>query len=59
MIFLKENFFFLQSCKGENKKYTMWFSYMLAELNDEELPYAFNNYYNDRDFGKRLKRKRL
>ena len=32
---------------------------MLAELNDEELPYAFSDYYNDRNFGKRLKRKRL
>ena len=49
-LFEREFFGFLQLCKGENKKYTMWFSYMLAELNDEELPYAFSDYYNDRDF---------
>ena len=59
-LFEREFFGFLQSCKGENKKYTMWFSYMLAELNDEELPYAFSDYYNDRDFwqtsqGKKIK----
>lgn len=38
----------------------MWFSYMLAELNDEELTYAFSDYYNDRNFwqtsqGKKIK----
>ena len=56
----REFFGFLQLCKGKNKKYTMWFSYMLAELNEEELPYAFSDYYNDRDFwqtsqGKKIK----
>ena len=59
-LFEREFFGFLQLCKGENKKYTMWFSYMLAELNDEELTYAFSDYYNDRNFwqtsqGKKIK----
>ena len=58
-LFEREFFGFLQLCKGENKKYTMWFSYMLAELNEEELPYAFSDYYNDRDFWQTSQKKKI
>jgi hypothetical protein len=32
---------------------------MLAQLNEVELPYAFSNYYNDRDFWQTSQGKRL
>lgn len=59
-LFEEEHFEFLQLCKGENKKYTAWFSSMLIQLDREELPYAFSDYYNDRNFwqtsqGKKIK----
>lgn len=40
-LFEKELLDFLQLGKGENKKYSTWFSSMQAQLIEEELPYAF------------------
>lgn len=40
-LFLKENFEFLEHCKGENKEYENWYGGMLEQLTKDELPYAF------------------
>ncbi len=41
-LFIKENFEFIEHCKGENKEYATWYSKMLAQLTTkDELPYAF------------------
>lgn len=39
-LFLKENFEFLKDSKGENKEYENWYSEMLEQLSNDELPYA-------------------
>ncbi|MFT4154119.1 hypothetical protein [Parafilimonas sp.] len=40
-LFVKENFEFIEHCKGENEAYTKWYSSILAQLKKGELPYAF------------------
>jgi hypothetical protein len=44
--FERENFNFLRSCIGENKEYIGWYSRMLDTLEEEELPYAFSDYFS-------------
>lgn len=58
-LFEKEHLDFLQLCKGENKKYTAWFSSMLTQLDREELPYAFSDYYDDKNFWKTSQGKKI
>jgi hypothetical protein len=40
-LFVKENFKFLELCKGQNNEYTTWYGGMLKQLLNDELPYAF------------------
>jgi hypothetical protein len=40
-LFINENFEFIEHCKGENKEYKEWYSRMLEQLTNDELPYAF------------------
>jgi hypothetical protein len=40
-LFLKENFEFLEDSKGEHKEYENWYSEMLEQLSNDELPYAW------------------
>jgi len=40
-LFIKENFEFLEHCKGVNEEYAKWYSEMLEKLTKDELPYAF------------------
>ena len=48
------------SCRGSESAYSLWFSEMLKQLEEGELPYAFSDYYNDPDYwqtntGKKIK----
>lgn len=51
-LFLKENSDFLEQCKGDNKEYVKWFAEMVDNLNEGELPYAFDDYFPPSDFWK-------
>ncbi len=51
-LFIKERHDFIETCKGENKEYTEWFSEMVNSLETEELPYAFSDYFSPTDFWK-------
>jgi hypothetical protein len=49
-VFMKDNVEFLGRCKGEDREYIDWYSAMLTQLNREELPYAFSDYFSATDF---------
>lgn len=49
-LFLKENFEFADQCRGENRDYMLWYSGMLENLSEGELPYAFADYFSPTDF---------
>lgn len=51
-LFMKENFEFLEHCKGVNEEYEKWYSEMLEQLKKDELPYAFADYFSPTDFWK-------
>ena len=59
-LFVKENFEFIQYCKGTNEEYEKWYSEMLTQLGKGELPYAFADYFSPTDYwetseGKQIK----
>lgn len=39
-LFMKENFEFLELCKGVNEEYEKWYSGMLEQLSEDEIPFA-------------------
>jgi len=43
-IFEEENTDFLAICKGESREYVEWFSGLVSQLREGELPYAFEDY---------------
>ena len=49
-IFEKEHINFLALCKGENREYVEWYKEMLNKLQEEELPYAFSDYFHATEF---------
>ena len=49
-LFEKENMEFLVKCKGESHEYVEWFSKMINKLQEEELPYAFAEYFSPDDY---------
>ena len=48
-LFIKENFEFLENCKGENNEYIKWYSDMLLQLKKDELPYAYADWEMQED----------
>jgi type I restriction enzyme, S subunit len=51
-IFEREHMRFLESCKGKNKDYVEWYQNMLSHLEEDELPYAFAEYFSPTDYWK-------
>jgi len=49
-LFEKEEADFLEKCKGEDREYAEWYSEMLNKLEEEELPYAFGEYFGSAEF---------
>ena len=49
-LFTKENFEFITCCKGRNEEYTKWYSGMLKQIKEHELPYAFGDYEMQKGF---------
>lgn len=43
-LFIKENFEFIEHCKGINEEYIEWYSKILKKLKKDELPYAFADF---------------
>ena len=43
--FERENLEFLQHCKGGNRIYTQWYKEALEQLEPNELPYAYCDYF--------------
>ena len=43
-LFMRENFEFLEHCKGVNEEYQKWYIGMLEQLTKDELPYAFDDW---------------
>lgn len=45
-IFVRENEGFIELCKGKDERYTKWYSEMVAQLDEDELPYAYADYFS-------------
>lgn len=41
ILFVKENSEFIEHCKGTNEAYEIWYTNMLEQLKEDELPYAY------------------
>jgi len=53
--FINENLGFIEHCKGNNETYVKWYEEMLDNLEENELPYAFADYFPPTDFWKTTK----
>lgn len=51
-LFIEENLDFVEHCKGKNEKYEKWYDEMVEGLLNDELPYAFDDYFSPTDFWK-------
>lgn len=49
-LFIKENPDFITHCSGKNEVYEKWYGEMVESLEEEELPYAFADYFYPDDF---------
>ena len=58
-IFIEENREFLELCKGKDETYINWYSQMIAQLDDDELPYAFADYFSPAGFWETSKGKKI
>ena len=58
-IFVREKGEFVSLCKGEDDRYTKWYSQMVAQLEEDELPYAFADYFSPSGFWKTSKGKEI
>jgi hypothetical protein len=54
-LFTREHHEFMNECIGKNKKYVVWYSNMLSNLKEGELPYAFADYFPPTDHWKTSK----
>jgi hypothetical protein len=50
--FIEKENDFLQNCKGKNEEYVKWFESVLQNLKEEELPYAYADYFSPTSFWK-------
>ena len=46
----KENINFFSKCRGKSNDYVLWFSEMLSILKEDELPYAYTDYFLPTDY---------
>lgn len=58
-VFIRENWGFIELCKGKDETYTKWYSQMIAQLDDDELPYAFADYFSPCGFWRTSKEKEI
>ncbi|MCK3685091.1 ADP-ribosylglycohydrolase family protein [Maribellus sp. YY47] len=57
--FEREHTTFLETCKGTDKKYKEWYKQMLNQLEEEELPYAFGEYFSPTDYWDTSKNRKI
>lgn len=58
-IFIRENWDFIELCRGRDETYTRWYSEMVAQLEEDELPYAFADYFSPCGFWETSKGKEI
>jgi len=58
-IFEREQSRFLQTCRGRNHEYSEWYKHMLKLLDEDELPYAFADYFSPTDYWRTSKGKKI
>jgi hypothetical protein len=58
-LFVKENFKFLELCKGQNNEYAEWYSGMLKQLDNEEVPYTYLDWKLQKVIWKTLNGKKI
>ena len=51
-MFVRDNGEFVELCKGKDEEYTKWYAEMVARLEEDELPYAFADYFSPSGFWK-------
>jgi hypothetical protein len=49
-LFAREHLDFVNTCRGENSEYVKWYSNILHDLKEGELPYAFADYFTPTDY---------
>ncbi len=47
-LFITMNPSFVAECIGENKVYNLWYAKMLKQLAEDELPYAFSDFFSSK-----------
>jgi len=50
-LFEEEHNTFLALCRGDNQEYVDWYSRMLSQLQEGELPYAYADYFSSEETG--------
>jgi hypothetical protein len=58
-LFEEEHSNFLQSCRGKSIEYTDWYKNMLKLLDEDELPYAFADYFSPTNYWRTSKGKNV
>ena len=56
-LFVREKGEFVVLCKGGNERYTRWYREMMAQLDEDELPYAFADRFTSTDYWRTSKGK--
>ena len=51
-LFIEKEIDFLQNCKGKNEEYVKWFESVIQNLKEDELPYAYADYFSPTSFWK-------
>jgi hypothetical protein len=55
IMFMRDHSDFLKECATRNNEYIIWYNNMLNELAADELPYAYNDYFQATTFWKTTK----
>jgi hypothetical protein len=58
-LFIEENREKLDRCRKDNKEYVEWYAGMLKQLEEEELPYAYGEYFSPSDYWETTDGKRI
>jgi len=45
--FIADHRMFVKRCIGKNQEYSQWFATVVANLDSDELPYAFSDYFSE------------
>ena len=57
--FQEQHHDFILSCGGMENAYSQWLKDLVSQLESDELPYAFSDYYNDPNYWQTSKGKKI